>query len=195
MVKRVAKRLLICLAVIAALMGVLNSNYLKKPPSYPHFLAADIASGVLLAEEGYDFQKTKARLTAGRPCDDPYHRSPPGEAPYWTCLQVFPNNYEGCGIWSTEHSCVSLLASPNLLNEPERLGRIIDSLYRPCKYLPEPGTDAFVNLKKDDQKMFGWGWRKLDCDVSRDSFRGNVILVLKDNDNRVVVKITKPQLD
>jgi hypothetical protein len=195
MAKRVAKTVLIGLAVIAALMAALSSNYLKKPPGYPHLLATDIASGVLLIEEGYDSKKAIARLGPGPECSDYFHNHPSGDIPYILCLQVLSNNYEGCGMWSSERSCVSLFAWAALFKEPDRLGRIIDSLAHPCKYLPKPGTGALMALTPSRRESVSWAWTRLACTDHSDEFPGKVILVLKDNDGREVMKIVKPARD
>lgn len=57
--------------VLGFLYALLVSNLLRKPASYAHPVAADIASGVLLAAEGYDWDKAKARLNDRPGCTGP----------------------------------------------------------------------------------------------------------------------------
>jgi hypothetical protein len=152
-------------------------GHYQKPPFYAHSVAGEIATGLLIPEEGYDLQAAQRRQ--GMDIKKCLSRSNPDGMlqPYWSCLTIH-NDSERCDQ-EPDPFCVSVTASYYLESEPKKFEALIDSLLHPCKYLPAP--EHFTPNQNTDQNIRIWFSslrRKALCDEFSEKYPGIIILRL-----------------
>ncbi|MEO5338663.1 MAG: hypothetical protein H7841_17520 [Magnetospirillum sp. WYHS-4] len=175
---------------LAGVLGLAGCA-LGPPPFYAHSIAGSIASGTLLAEDGFDIRRATQRPGFDRPtCVSPFAGFMGKVAPYWACIQI-GHEYTQCRL-SLSRDCVSLEGAAYLLQEPDRLDRVLDSMAHPCKYLPSPDdVRANPEVRASDGDWYIGLWYRAKCDTHPDEYPGEVTLQLFEGEKHVKT-FTKP---
>jgi len=178
--------------------ALVNLNSLQKPASFPHTRAATAASLGMDPKEYFEGSGWEKYPNS----DEPTCKSDEGETmSHLACIVISKSQYVGCGIWYDPY-CVSLQAPSYLLSQPERLGRVVESLVRPCKYLADPKGSPWMNVPEMDREaykeIFKYEWEKALCDTHPDRYPGRVVLTFygeEPSDENGVMQIVKPDDD
>lgn len=200
--KWIAYPLGVVVGIYALGTALVNLNALQKPASFPHSVAASAAS---LGVDRIKFTRD-AKWVPSPELEAPTCRSDSkfydGEnLSLLQCVYVSQNDYVGCGIWY-DYYCVSLQAHAFLLSQPDRMGRVVEALIRPCKYLKDPKDFPWMKLPEVNRKMykriFEREWKRAMCNTHPDGYPGRVVLTFygeEQSDEKAVFQIVKPEDD
>lgn len=84
-----------------------------------------------------------------------------------------------CGFWAvSDLHCVVVMAQEELMSRPELLGRAVDGIRRPCRYLP--GPDQWASLPETEARRAEKQWKGGQCARFPDQYPGRIILIFHD---------------
>jgi hypothetical protein len=150
-------------------------------------MAAGFAIGLRKPADGYEFPKEGTFIDKPT-CDTSYKE---GDS-YYRCVALGRfARHEGCALWRFE-SCLVLEADSYLLSRPDLLGKTLDAIHRPCRYLPsEEQIATNEKIKPSSKTDFRRLLDEAGCETGLNRDVRKVIVNFYDAEDTIVARYVK----